>query len=340
MKKTTFGLIILLSVSCNENQKVRFSLTGNTNGIENGTIIYLENFLTNKLIDSAVVENNHFKFHTKLSKSPLQTILRTKGIPQYRYLWLENKLMTFDGTKKDFRHAIVKGSDTENLNQTLNSQIDTLHGSESQKLEMEFVKNNPNSIVSAFILSVYVTTWGKEITTELFEKFSAENQNSEYGKKITNYIRVNKDPKIGEQFVDFEMSDPYGNSKKLSDLRGKTILLEFWASWCGPCRSENPNLVKTYKKFYPGGFEIFAVSLDNEKDSWLMAIKKDSLNWEHVSDLRGNDNEASLIYGVNGIPDNFLIDKNGVIIGRNLRGDKLNEKLAEILPVVIKSNIP
>ena len=156
-----------------------------------------------------------------------------------------------------------------------------------------------------------------------------ENQNSAYGKKIANFIRLNKDPKIGEQFADFEMSDQNGKTKKLSDLKGKTILLEFWSSSCGPCRQENPNLVKTYKKFNPKGFEVFAVSLDEEKDSWVRAIEKDSLNWEHVSDLKGNDNEASLIYGVNGIPDNFLIDHNGIIIGRNLRGDKLNEKLEE-----------
>lgn len=340
MKKTVFGLIILLSISCNENPKTEFSLIGNINGIENGTILYLDNILANKLIDSTIIENNQFKFQTKLSKTPLETVLRTKDNSHYRFLWLENKPMTFDGTKMDFRHAIVKGSDSENLNQTLYNHIDTLSRTERPRLEKEFVENNPNSIVSASILSVYVTTWGKEKAAELFEKFSAENKNSEYGKKIADYIRLNKDPKMGEQFVDFEMSDPYGNSKKLSDLKGKTILLEFWASWCGPCRQENPNLVKTYKKFNTKGFEIFAVSLDEEKDSWLMSIKKDSLNWEHVSDLKGNDNEASLIYGVNGIPDNFLIDQNGVIIGRNLRGDKLNEKLAEILPTINKRHIP
>jgi peroxiredoxin len=266
--------------------------------------------------------------------------LRTKDYSHYRFLWLENNPMTFDATKMDFKHAIVKGSDSEDLNQALSKQVDTLHGSERQKLELEFVINNPSSIISAQILSVYTTSWGKEKTSELFDRFSTKNKNSSYGIKIANYIRLNKEPKIGEQFVDFEMSDPKGKSKKLSDLKGKTILLEFWASWCGPCRQENPTLVKTYKKFHQKGFEIFAVSLDEEKDSWLQAIEKDSLIWGHVSDLKGNDNEASLIYGINGIPDNFLIDQNGEILGRNLRGNELNEKLAEILPAANKSHIP
>jgi len=340
MNKTIFGLIILLSISCNQNQKTGFSLTGNTKGIENGTILYLDNTLTNQIIDSTVVENNYFKFQTKLSQLPLQTVLRTKDYSHNRFLWLENNPMTFDATKMDFRHAIVTGSESENLNQTLSKQIDTLHGSERQKLELEFVKNNPSCIVSAYILSVYTTSWGKGKSEELFDKLSMENKNSEYGKKVANYIKLNKEPQIGAQYVDFEMADPNGKSKKLSDFKGKTILLEFWSSTCGPCRQQNPNLVKTYKKFKPKGFEIFAVSLDGDKDSWLQAIEKDSLNWEHVSDLKGNDSEASLIYGINGIPDNFLIDQNGVIIGRNLRGDKLDEKLAEIMISSNKNHIP
>ena len=127
------------------------------------------------------------------------------------------------------------------------------------------------------------------------------------------------------------MENTIGEMKKLSDFNDKIILLEFWASNCGPCRQENPNLVKTYESYQPKGFEIFAVSQDTKKTNWLKAIEEDGLPWLQVSDLKGRDNSASLIYGINAIPDNFLIDKNGIIIGRNLRGEKLNEKLASLL---------
>jgi hypothetical protein len=172
MRKTVFVLIILLSISCKENSKVKFSLNGNTIGVEDGTILYLENAFVNEHIDSTVVENNHFKFQTKLSHIPLYVLLRTKDNHHYRYLWLENKPMTFDGTKTDFIGASVTGSESENLYQTLSKQVSTLHGSERQKLELEFVKNNPSSIVSAKILSIYSTSWGKATAQELFDKFS------------------------------------------------------------------------------------------------------------------------------------------------------------------------
>ena len=318
-----------MAISCNEKPEMKFSLNGKTNGFENGTLIFLD--YNNKTIDSTIVENNSFEFNTKLPSSPIKLWLHNQDFSSYRAFWAEEKSMTFDATKTDFRNAEIKGSESENLSFSLHQKIDTLSRGERQKLEMEFVRINPKSIVSASMLSIYSTTWGKEKTKELYEQLSVENKDSEFGKEIKRYLHLNKEPKIGEQFVDFESKDQNGELKKLSELKGKAVLLEFWASWCGPCRQENPNLVKTYGNFNPKGFEIFAVSLDENKESWLKAIKKDNLNWVHVSDLKGNRNEASLTYGVNGIPDNFLIAENGEIIGRNLRGEKLNEKLKEIL---------
>lgn len=329
MKKLIFGITTLLIISCNEKSKEEFSLIGTTNDIENGTVLYLDN--KEVVIDSVVIENNSFVFNTKLSKSPLQVVLRTKSFSNYRFLWLENNPMTFNATQSDFRNAIVTGSKEEDLSQLLNKETKLLPRNERLIKDMEFVSKNPYSVHSAYILSVYSTTWGKEKSKELFEKFSLKNKNSEYGKSISKYIQLNKDPKIGEKYVDFEMKNTNGKIEKLSDFNNKIVLLEFWSSNCGPCRKENPNLVKTFEKYNPKGFEIFAVSQDIKKESWLKAIEKDKLPWNQVSDLKGHDNSASLIYGINGIPDNFLIDENGIIVARNLRGEKLNEKLSELL---------
>jgi peroxiredoxin len=329
MKKILLGIIALLIISCNGGNEKEFSFKGTIKGIENGTVLYLD--YDNKVLDSTKVENNSFTFNTKLPSYPLQLWLHTKNFSNYRAFWAENKPMSFLATETDFKKAKITGSEIEKLSQTLYQSTDSLSREERVKKEMEFVKEHPNSIVSAHILSVYATTWGKEKTSELFGQFSTKNKKSDFGQQIGRYIELNKEPKIGNQFVDFKMEDQNGNIKTFSDIKGKVVLLEFWASWCGPCRKENPNLVKTYEKFHPKGFEIFAVSLDEDKENWLKAIEKDSLNWTQVSDLKGQGNEASLIYGINGIPDNFLISENGEIIGRYLRGEKLNQKLDEIL---------
>ena len=331
MKRILFTLLSILGVSCTQKPAPVFSLSGTTNGIENGTMLYLYNSVTKENIDSTYVINNAFTFNTPLPESPLRAILKTKDYSHYRFLWLENQPMTLDAGETDFRRAEVTGSQPEELSQRLSRELDTLSEGEVQKKEIAFVKDHPNSIVSANMLAIYATTWGKEKTRELFTQFSAENKHSVYGKKIEKYIELMVEPDIGEKFVDFAMADAEGTSKKLSDVKGKVILLEFWASWCAPCRKENPNLVKTYNRFHPKGFEILAVSLDEKRESWLQAIEEDGLPWYHVSDLSGDENMAGLIYGVSGIPDNFLIDNQGIIIDRNLRGEALDKRLEELL---------
>ncbi|MUP44696.1 AhpC/TSA family protein [Gramella sp. BOM4] len=330
MKKLLFLLLLIFISSCKQETPKEFSLDGKTQDMKDGTVLYLD--ADDSILDSTEIQNNSFSFFTALPASPTQVILRTKDFSQYRFVWLEDTTMTFDASNSDFRNAFVTGSYEENLSQDLNDRTDSLPRAKQLELSREFVKNHPNSIHSAYILSVYSSTWGKEKTMELFENFSEENKKNQYGEKIANFIELNQNPKIGDQFVDFEMQDTTGEMRKLSGVENKVVLLEFWAAWCGPCREENPNLVKTYKDYHPKGFEIFAVSLDSDKDYWLKAIRDDGLVWNHVSDLKGNQNKAALIYGLNGIPDNFLISEDGEIIGRNLRGKDLDKKLQEILP--------
>lgn len=330
MKKLLIGIVPFLIVACNTNPINEFQLNGITKGIENGTVLYFDNTGTETLIDSAIVEDNTFYFNTKLPKSPLQVVLRTKDFSHYRFLWLENNPMTFDATNSDFRNAIVTGSVEENLSYKLSKATDTLSRDERTIEEQRFVEKHPNSIHSAYVLSVYSTTWGKEKTKELYDNLSIEIKQTEFGKEIADYIKLNKSPKIGDAYVDFEMEDSNGEIRRLSEFEGKLVLLEFWGSGCLPCRQENPNLVKTYRKYQPKGFEIFAVSQDTKKESWLRAIEKDGLPWTQVSDLKGQGNIASLIYGISYIPDNFLIDQNGIIIGRNIRGHNLDTKLKDL----------
>ncbi|AUC13841.1 hypothetical protein BTO06_01150 [Tenacibaculum sp. SZ-18] len=329
MKKNIL-IFTLVLINCSKTDKTDFLLKGITKGIKDKTPIYLK--IENQTIDSTNIENNTFFFQTKKIEFPVEAVLRINNPPQYKSIWLENKEILFDASKTEFiKYAKITGSETQKTSDSLYQEIKKLSYKESLKKGMSFVKNNPKNILSANLLSFYSTTWGRKKTKELFNPMSIENKNSIYGRQISNYLKLNKNFKISDKFVDFEMEDQFGLKKRLSDLKNKVILLEFWSSWCSPCREENPNLVKTYRKFKDKGFEIFAVSVDNNKSSWLRAIKKDSLEWIHVNDhLKGDRNVASLIYGTYSLPDNFLISKSGDIIARNLRGKKLNEKLNQI----------
>jgi peroxiredoxin len=165
----------------------------------------------------------------------------------------------------------------------------------------------------------------------IYNDLSLSIQNSYFGKKIKDVLDIAKKTDIGNEAPVFAQNDASGKSVSLASFKGKYVLVDFWASWCGPCRAENPNVVKAYQKFHAKGFDILGVSLDEEKDKWIAAVKKDNLDWSQVSDLQGWKNNVAMLYGVQGIPMNFLIDKEGKIIGKGLRGDDLDRKLEELL---------
>lgn len=148
--------------------------------------------------------------------------------------------------------------------------------------------------------------------------------------KLEKELKESRSLMVGGTAPDFSQQTPEGETLSLSELRGKIVLLDFWASWCGPCRRENPNVVRVYEKYKAQGFEILSISLDSKKDRWLKAIEKDGMDWYHVSDLKGWQNEAAQTYGVHSIPHTILLDSEGRILARNLRGRNLEAKLAEL----------
>jgi len=202
---------------------------------------------------------------------------------------------------------------------------------EEEKLQKQFIRNNPHSLVSVTSIGNFVRSAEDNEIAELYNGLSDQVKQSRAGMQINRIITAKNNGKVGVTAPNFYQTDPDGNIISLADYRGKYVLVDFWASWCIPCREENPNLRAAYEQYQDKGFEILGISLDDDKEKWLKAIASDGLNWKQVSDLQGWKNKVSEQFGIYSIPQNILVDPSGMIVANNLRGKELNSKLEELL---------
>lgn len=315
-------------------------------------------------IDSALVTRGSFKMKGGPVRYPEMVILAAKDTRMRTSFYLENSEITITGKLDSLFNAKITGSKTQdeyqgfvnsnkvlndkytqiyNEYQTANQNRDTARVAQLEKeamniqnemtgLQKDFVKNNPSSFVAPSILrSLSYEMEGTEI-----ESYINAMDTAVAGTPIIRELRERveklKAVAVGQKAPDFTLNDPEGNPVALSSIIGpKLLLIDFWAAWCGPCRRENPNVVKVYNEFHKKGFDILGVSLDQKKEDWVKAISDDKLAWTHVSDLQYWNSAAAKLYAVNSIPANFLLDGNGIIIGKNLREDALYDKVKEVL---------
>ncbi|CAG4988389.1 Thiol-disulfide oxidoreductase ResA [Dyadobacter sp. CECT 9275] len=350
-------LSFLLSASALRAQQ-GYIIQMNLSGFKNGTQFELVDLNQEKVIDSTRIRDGKLTFRGKVTEPVVGRIHTIDN--KYLIVYLENKRITIKGSYADFYYAGIEGSEInmywvksrnaqKKYQQTRDSLVQTFMTlGEADSLQMRQIVREMNDIDrwtthyrKAFInrekptyftlkeLFYLSNDFSADSLKEVFSRFPAHLQKTKDGVVLSTYISQTG-PQIGQPFADIEGRDQAGKKHKLSELKGQYVLLEFWASWCGPCRQENPSTLKTYNLYHKKGFQIYGFSIDANKSSWISAIQKDGLSWLNVSDLGGWHSTEAARYQIKAIPDNFLIDPQGIIIARNLRGNALAEKLRSI----------
>ena len=356
-----------LTMSCNNKIKAqdeRYAITGKINGVNNGYVFLKVQQDGNwNTIDSTSIMDGSFIMSSHIDKAQFGYLTSDAfkgGIP----FFIENTAIDITLHKDSVKQAQIRGSESQNKYDDAKNQLNAYdeiwqdfyyntyrYMTDEEKMQNEnylnhiydsaqitkkqylisYLGQNNNSIASAQLILDQENALGVESMITAYDQLNPDVLESGPGEQLTVRVEIMRKTNIGMPLIDFVMNDTIGNPIKLSEAtRGKYVLVDFWAAWCGPCRGENPNVLENYNKYHSMGFDVYGVSFDEKKDNWLKAIKDDGLLWTQVSDLKGWNNAAGKLYGIRSIPQNILLDKDGIIIGKNLRGDDLGAKLKEI----------
>lgn len=291
--------------------------------------IHLQDISYSNIETAAIDSEGNFVFETSFNEFDFYLLILDK---QHFTVWFpepgEQSEFIIDAKDKD--NPEIKSSIHSALYYEYSKKFKD-QASETKRVSLvkKMIEDNPSSPTCVFFIEVLNT---EEYYT-YHEKLSEGVKKYNNSKIVKDFITKTENVKklsVGGIAPDINLKNPDGKSVKLSSLRGKYVLIDFWASWCGPCRSENPNVVRLYDKYNSKGFEIYGVSLDRDRNSWIKAIEKDNLTWTQVSDLKFWKSEGAKLYNVSSIPHTVLLDKEGKIIAKNLRGSSLEKTLEEI----------
>lgn len=361
MKNIALLIVISILISCNQNkEKISFTIDGEIGGISSG-IAYLQ---YSDFKDTAEIKNEQFHFNGTVQK-PEVCKVKIKGYKLQKKFYLENSKINFIGRIDSFDKAIITGSKTEDESVVYNEILagferkfldiekEYKKANDNKKVELEnlynktdkemvdaqkqFIMDNPTSYLCIKILQDIDWSFnsGKEYNKYISVIDTSLNKFADFVKLKEQAARIEK-VDVGKIAPDFEISDLNGKNIKLSDkyFDSKYLLLDFWASTCGPCRKENKHILEAYKKYHDIGFEVFGVSTDTNKERWLKAIDKDGLVWTNTCNLKKwSNNELVKTYALRQVSANFLLDNTGKIIASNLRGEDLHTKLDELFNV-------
>lgn len=329
MKKNVLLILIVIvfvAFSCKDKDNNNLTLNGSVEGIQSGTV-YLQKF-SNKtffVIDSAEIRDGKFHFSKDVELPEIYGLTLDTLKNSFLVFFDENPATVVLDSSRYYRDTKIEGSKLHDLFAEYKAQRHV-------KID-SFIRQHPASLVSAYALyrDFSYRLSPEEIRSNI-QLLDPSLWQTPYVQTLEELVGTLEVVAIGKQAPDFIVSNTEGNAVRFSDyLGGEYVLLDFWASWCGPCRRANPGKVAAYNKYKDKGFSVFSVSLDKSKDKWLEGIEKDNLTWTHTSDLLHWDSEPAKLYGVRAIPANFLIDKNGIIVAKNLKGEDLDKTLEDLL---------